>query len=298
MESLRVKNYRAIEILDLLRNNGPLSFKGIAKLVRPPMSEHKLRMALIRLSRKDLIRKRNEKVFGGHGTFYQIPQTRLEKAKVADYLNLPVQYLDQPDFRYRELVHNEDCALWMSAIKTLLPDVMCIRDFEFDRNPLAKKIMSLETKDFDLKPDFIFIQEDNSDRKFISIAVEIEKSRKSDERLFKKLYKYANSSHVDGVIYVCESQRIKEILQHIFKNKILHGARRIEHYPQNFFLFSENVDNCMNDDIHLFNSDEKMISIVDWTHYLQTTSFNQRRDRVIDDMERSPFPYKSESILV
>lgn len=296
MSEPRVRNYRAIEILDILRNNGPLSFKGIAKLVNPPMTEHKLRLALIRLNKKHLLKKRNEKIFGGHGTFYQIPQTRDEKEMVAEYLQMPVHYLDQPDFRYRELVHNEDCALWMSAVKHLLPDAVCIRDFEFDRNLIAKKIMSLEKSDIDLKPDFIFVLKNDSERGFISIAIEIEKSRKSDERLIRKLYKYASASHVDGVIYVCESIRIKEVLQHIYTEKILHESKRIEHYPRNFFLFSNTVDNCFKNDIELFNSHEKAVSLVNWTHYLQNTSFNQRRDYEIDNMGRSPSPYSNKSI--
>jgi len=291
----RPRNYRAIEILDILRNNGPLSFRGIAKLVNPPMVELQLRLALIRLNKRNLIKKRNEKIFGGHGTFYQIPQTRNEKGKVADFLQMPAHYLDQPDFRYRELVHNEDCAMWINTIKHLLPDAMCIRDFEFDRNPLAKKIMALERTDIDLKPDFIFLLKDGSDKKFMSIAFEIEKSRKSDERLIKKLYKYAQASHVDGVIYVCESIRIKEILQHLYTEKVIRESKRVEHYPHNFFLFSNDVDNCLKNDVELFNSEGKPVSFLNWTHYLQNTSFNQRKDYQIDNMPRSPLAYQSPS---
>lgn len=291
----RVKNYRAIEIMELLKENGPLSFRGMSKLVNPPMTEHKLRMALIRLNKKSLVRKRNEKVFGGHGTFYQIPQDREDRKLASEILGCSAQALEQPEFRYRELVHSETCALWMNSVRQLFPEAMYIRDFQFSKSDLAKKIMSHDLQDMDLKPDLLMILPSENKNRPVSIALEIEKSRKSDKRLIRKLYKYANRSYIDGVIYVCEGKRIKEALQHVFKNNILHKARRIEHYPQNFFLFSDNVDNFENQ-IHLYNSEQKLVSFVDWTHYLQGHSFNQRRDQLIDDMGRSPFPYKERSI--
>lgn len=292
MTSRRPANFRAIEILGILKANGPVSFKTLMKLVDPPMKEKKLRMALSRLLKKDVIQKRNERVFGGHGTFYQISQGRRDRENAAEILGCPSKYLEQPEFRYRELLHNDACALWMNAIFHLLPDIQIIRDFEFDTNALARKVMSLDIEDIDLKPDLLLVLRcDDSQSRIVSIAVEIEKTRKSDSRIIRKLYKYANRSHVDGVIYVCESRRIKDVLQHIFVTSVSHKARRIEHYPQNFFLFSESVDNPKTDKLLLWNSEEKLISFLDWTHYLVSNSFNSRRDRKIALMGESPSPF-------
>lgn len=276
----RIANFRAKEILGILSENGPLPFSTIAQFVNPPMKQRKLHYALSRLLKKDMIIKRNENVFGGSGTFYQISQARDDRAKAAKLLGCSAQALEQPEFRYRELVHNKTCAVWMNTIKQLFPNAEYVRDFQFNKSELAQKIMSHNLVDMDLKPDLLIILPANDQKKTVSVAVEIEKSRKSDKRLIRKLYKYANSSHIDGVIYICEHKRIREALQHIFKNKILQKARRIEHYPRNFFLFSDNVDKFENE-IQLYNSEQKLISFVDWTHYLQNTSFNQRRDKMI-----------------
>lgn len=276
----RPANFRAIEILRILKANGPVSFKTLLKLVDPPMKEKKLRMALYRLQDKEHIIKRDERIYVGRGYFYQISQDRSDIEKTAKLISCPVNVLQQPHFSYRDLIHNDDCALWMNHIFNEFPDAQIIRDFEFNKSNLARQIMSINEDEIDLQPDLLVILRghDMSSR-LIAIAVEIEKSRKSDKRLIRKLYKYANRSHIDGVIYVCENKRIKEILQHVFVTDVLRRARRIEHYPQNFFLFSENVDNHKSDRLQLWNSEQKLISFKEWINYLQSNSFNSRRDK-------------------
>lgn len=289
------KYCRSKDILWLLVANGPLTAKTLMRVLNPPMKKKKLQMALSRLSRKGFIRKRHEKIFCGSGVFYQISQYRNDRIRIAKKLGCSSEILEQPEFRYRELIHNDNCALWMSAIWKQLPDAQIIRDFDFGNSELAQKIMSLDIDERDLRPDFLMILPNGeSSRRPISIAVEIEKTRKTDKRIIKKLYKYANRSHVDGVIYVCENERLKDILQHILITDVLKKARRIEHYPQNFFLFSDSVDNYDSNETLLFNSEQKIVSLLCWVQYLSSHSFNTRRDHEIQKWEGSGPPILKE----
>lgn len=290
-----IRNYRAIQILDLLRNNGPLSFRTLLRLMRPSISEKKLRLALNRLILKGYILRKYERIAGGHGTYYKISHKRSDLEKVSAFLDMPIEQIVHPYFYHRNILHNEDCAVWMDTIKRNIPDAMYVRDFEFSRNPLTKKIMSLDPKDSELNPDFIYILESKDRNRPTSVAVEIEKSRKSNQRLLKKLYKYSNATHVDGVLYIYDTDCIADTIQNLFVEKILPRARRIDHYPKNFFMYLKNVDKHQVGNVFVYNMNHKMISLAEWTYYLHKTSFNHRRDLAIETMGESTPPQSKES---
>lgn len=285
----KIKCYsRSKEILSLLSLYGPLSSRTLIQLITPSIKEKRLQNSLSRLQHKNFVHKRFERVFGGAGTFYQITQTEGARFEIAKFLNCKPAYLKQPQFSYRELLHSQSCAIWSHQLKRLFPEAQLIRDYDFRDNEKAKTILQWSDKQKDLSPDLLLLMPNEASRRISSIAVEVEKSRKSDERLLKKISKYADSSLVDGVVYLCDTDYLAESVRQIYKSRVLHRAYRIKHYADNFFMFSNSLDLKNTDSINLYNAALKNISISIWITYLTKTHLDDRRDHKIETSGVTP----------
>ena len=279
----QIKCYaRSKEILSLLSLYGPLSSRTLMNLMTPAIKERRLLDSLARLKRKEFIQSRFEKVFAGTGTFYQITQAEDARSMVSKILNCNAEYLKQPQFSYRELLHSQSCAVWCHYLKRVIPSVRIVRDYEFKNCEQSKAILQWSDKQSDLSPDLLLLLPNTKTQESVTIAVEIEKSRKSDERLLKKISKFANSSLVDGVIYLCDTDYLAEVVRQIYKSRVLYSAHRIKQYANNFFMFSNSLDEQKYDSLNLYNAALKNVSLLTWTSYLTKTYCNKRRDHEIE----------------
>ena len=233
---------RGRRILELLKLHGPLSFRGLKIMIEPKMQDRRLHDAIARIHRNGLIEKRQERVFRGAGVFYQISQHKNSESKLVEILKCTPSDLKQPYFRTRELMHTEACALWAYWLKRWYPGATIIRDYRFYAEPKAREIMLTEQNDFELRPDILMILNRNAAGHSVSIAFEIEKSRKSLRRLQAKLTKYANETGLDGLVYLCDSDEISEPVRRLYESRIMSTSNRIRHYGEHFFLF-QNVKN-------------------------------------------------------
>lgn len=275
----RIKCFdRSRHVLQLLKIHGPLSARTLHRLIEPPMKLKKLRNTLTRMCKSGLLVKRLENHFSHTGVFYQASQDPMDRANAAILLNCKKDDLLQPDFRYRELLHTQNCAVWVHTLKRLYPDAIIIRDFEFTNFEVAKQFMSANEDDPDLRPDLLMVLRSTDGQSDIAIALEIEKTRKTNERLLIKLNKYANETFVDGVIYVCSKRRILEVIRDLFVNVIAPSNMRIKHYVKHFFMFSDDIDIHNFRIENVYNCDLETTSITKWISFLRGTSFNFRRD--------------------
>ncbi len=161
------KNHRAKEILLLLSTHGPLTGAAISQMVYPKMIERNLYMALSRLRKKAFIDVRTEKILGSRCSIYQITQAKSSAIRVADFLDCSIESIFQPHFRYREILHNDACALTAHHLKQQFPESKIIRDFEFSTSSRAQSVMISTSTDRDLKPDLLlcFPKSDDKHRK-------------------------------------------------------------------------------------------------------------------------------------
>src|ERR1035437_7661091 len=102
---------RGLQILKLLKQHGPLSFRGLLKMIEPKIKDRRLHGSLRILLKNGFIKKRQERVFRGSGVFYQLRQEGVVHDKLSSILKCPPSELLQPFFRSRELMHTEACAL-------------------------------------------------------------------------------------------------------------------------------------------------------------------------------------------
>lgn len=286
MEIENQYRHRGKDILSLLLKHGPLSFSAMSQMLIPQMKKKSIKKSLQKLRSKGFIASR---VVGDTKTFYQISQGRENRIKTAKFLNCNPDLLLQPHFRHQNWIHTECCEYWISHLSRLFPHAEVIRDSNFSNNVVAQRVMLISKNDFELRPDFLLFFPKTEQTESVSIAVEIERSRKSNRRLVAKLTKYANKSFIDGLIYVCDSEGLRETIRLLYKNKIVEKAHRIKHYTDNFFLFSDVINTHQDPLSKIFNSEKKPTSIPLWISYLKTTKRNFRRDQSFP-MMGSPTP--------
>lgn len=278
MNEMTKSHARSKQVLLLLKEYGPLSFRGLRSMIEPAIKERRLHDTLARLVKRGFVVRRHERLFRGAGIFYQLCQTASARLKMADLLDCSAENLLQPQFRRRELLHAEACALWAFYFRKCFQKISVLRDYEIQQSTQASRPLLSLNQDPDLEPDLLLLYKTETGKVQTSIAVEIERSQKSDARLLAKLKKYANGSLLDGVVYVCESERIERVIRLIYQKKVMHRAHRIKQYGNNFLLFCR-ADQKPAVAVQLvYNSDFKNVSLSDWLTYLSSTQRTQRRD--------------------
>jgi hypothetical protein len=109
--------------------------------------------------------------------------------------------------------------------------------------------------------------------------VEIEKTRKSDERLVYKLGKLTDRTQLDGVIYFCDTKQLVDVVCSTFTNKVLSKSSRIGHYPEHFMLFSRSENDEPVMPLEVYNSTGQKVFLEKWINYLKATQPLDRRDK-------------------
>lgn len=171
---------RGREIVQLLLEHGPLSFGALNRMIEPRMRKKKLKETLLRLRRKGFVATR---YVGEIKVFYFISQQQANRIQLSKRLNCRPAELFQPPLSHRDWIHSEACEFWIFIFKRLFQDAEIIREREFSDHEFAKSILLIKNDDFELRPDFLLIFKKGADSEPVSIAVEVERTRKSNRRL-------------------------------------------------------------------------------------------------------------------
>lgn len=269
---------RGGQILRILKSYGPLSLKGISEIIAPAMKERRLQDSLKRLVAKGFVTKRFEKLFGRAGIFYQLSQDERYFEEIAKLLQCQPSDLKQPQFRYRELIHSQECALWSFRMSKIFPEAIIVREYDFNKHKyISTVLLSIQT-DTALRPDIILMFRGNEETGVVVVAAEIERNPKSKKRLEHKLKKLVSRTLLDGVIYICDSKQIERNLRTIYQSRILEHALRIKQYGENFLLFTDGRGTSIGDGPILYNTQLKPVLFRDWIHNFKTTAVRTRRN--------------------
>lgn len=261
----KIKPYdRRKLVFRILAEHGPMSVRGLSSCMTPAISKKKLRVVLSRLVKQGYLKKRNDRVFGNAGVFYQIPQDEDKAANVAKLLSVDTKSLIQPHFRHGHLLHSEQCAVWTEAFKLLVPEARVIRDHQFKLYPKMESLLLSRGDDIELRPDMVLLVKSQARSGDVAVALEIERSTKCKRRLLMKLRKYATQTRLDGMIYVCESAALTATLRHIYKAQVLENALRIKHYGNNFFLITDGSFNGATREPLMFNAATENVLFSSW----------------------------------
>ncbi|RYZ85272.1 MAG: hypothetical protein EOP06_16555 [Proteobacteria bacterium] len=262
----------ADEILLALRELGPSTIELLALVTEIPKKD--LRQSIGILKRKGIV---DMLVGGDRLFFYQINQSKQAREEAARVLGSSAHEFIRPLLRRQDRYHDQWCEFWSWKLRRAFPRIEIVREFQINSNEIAASVLQLKQVDYELMPDFLMFLPSASGGR-VTIAFEIERTRKSDKRLLRKFKRYMEETRIDGLVYVCDSGRLSETIRSLYETKLLESSTRIRHYAENFFLFSDSLSGGTRPLESFFNSNAKPTSILTWCDTLCTTSRTARRD--------------------
>ncbi len=268
---------RRKQILQAINDNGPLSVDTLAHVLRPPMSLRSIQAATKRLKDKGLIVPHFESVHYGTN-FYRIPHDPKTRERISRWLEIPADLLTQPKYFSRELLHTTQATLWATRLRDIFPDGEVVRDLQILRNRIYSEMIGFKGETAELVPDVLLNFKNKTGMGRTTIAVEVEKSRKSSFRLNKKLRKITARSRLDGVVYVCENGGVSDAIKAVLETQDLLRSRRIGHYASAFLMFVDCSEIYKTSMPEMFNVEGKRVSLKKWVDTLRKISANFRRD--------------------
>lgn len=278
MKEANMTGLRGPQILSLLAEHGTLSVRGLRVLLKPTIEARRLREVLKRLQDDGFVIARHKRLFGGAAVFYQVNQDHDGWLATLEKTGLSPTTIRPPYYRHQDALHSEDCAIWSQKIRCAIPGVQLLRDHQFAAHATTMRKLMTEANERELRPDMVLLMPKSNAAGEIAVAVEIEKSPKTESRLIRKLKKYAGESLLDGLIYICDHESISERLRQIYHSPSLSRVGRVKHYGNNFFLFSHATARSSGSDLALHNAALQSVSLAPWMQHLAATEKNLRRD--------------------
>lgn len=286
--TLKASRFRAPEILSVFKDHGQLTARTLNKMLSPAMSHKKLIRALERLKEKGIIDKRGSDFPRPYYFLSQALPARNESARI---LSCEPDELVQPLLKRKDWYHQELCEYWIFQLKKLFPQAEVVRDREILKHGMASNIMFADREKLDLFPDFLLIFPRGRREQTVGVAVEIERTRKSNERLMRKLKSYMNATRVDGLLYVCDSGRLSDTIRMLYEKQTQLKAIRSSHYSEYYFLFSDSIDTAANPLERIFSASGKRVNLDEWIIPLLDNKWTLRRPAMF---ERGGEPTPSE----
>jgi hypothetical protein len=259
-----------------LIEHGPLTVRGLQSMLLPKISERRLREALGRLEEAGLLSAHDDRIFGGSPKFYRFHRSlkNLERLESAYGLNVQAE-----DFqvRERERLHSESCAIWTEYFRRSIPGCEVVRENLYQRNARIQSLLLNDGSIFETRPDLVIFLSEN-----VSVAVEIERNRKSTRRLKQKLYRHAAQSRFDGLLYLCTDSDLSEVIRTVYELNVRKRAMRIRQYGLSFLMFGsiELPTSASAPTLHDAAGNERPIE--EWIHFLKSTPMNNRRDSALE----------------
>jgi hypothetical protein len=266
---------RGKEILCLIKESGPLTTDLLFRMLTPSMSKKNIRKSLQVLRGKNLIEAVQSTT---QITFYMVAQGPKSRMKSAEILKCHPDEIKQPLLRKQDWFHNQWCEYWIMNMKRQFFNADIVREGEINSDHMAMNILGLRNQDFDLRPDFLLMIPKTETAEAVNLAFEIERTRKSEQRLIRKFKKYMGETSLDGLIYICDSGRLSETIRLLYQTKLLTRSQRQKRFGENFFVFSDSLDGGGPMLSRLFNACGKPTTFEKWCGYLTSTSWAKRRD--------------------
>lgn len=262
---------RRLDVLRVLLEHGALSSRGMREIIVPTISERALQYATKRLRDHKFIIRRMDYLPENVGYFFQLSQRKKYREQVSQLLGVTAESLWKPKIRNQELFHSEECAIWKHRLKQMFPNAQLIRDIDIPADPRMDRVLLPLKRKFRLLPDLILRLPKLNGNGDINVAIEIEKTRKSNRRLLIKFNKLASGTRLDGVIYINDNDALAETLRKVYCANTLKSAPRISHYGNNFMLFSNGQYATGATEPKMFNAALQNVSLREWIHFLVST---------------------------
>jgi hypothetical protein len=228
---------RGKQVVGLLREHGPLSGRVIESLLDPPIAKRKCQEVLQRLKSAGLIERLEGHFPDTAGSYYALPRSRGDKKRLASFLGVEAEDFQVCFVRDAELRHGSQCAIWAEYFKKIYPESKVVRDWEMTKYPeIVGRLAGLH--DEFIYPDIFLLFKGGGSAQRIVVAIEVERTLKTIERLKVKTKAMVYQTSFDGVLYVCSDYRIAEAVRSAFLSQEVQRSQRIGGYVDDFILYT------------------------------------------------------------
>lgn len=264
MEIQSINKKRSIQVLEKLREHGPLSMKTLEEVLVPKISKRRIQEVTARLVKNNLIFRLDPTMSNNGSHIFEIRRTVQSLERISKKLKIPSNEFDYCYVRRWEQRHGEQCARWAEFFRRKFPEAKITRDWELKRDSFLTERVLPSGGDRDLFPDILVSFRQKSPAQGVVVAVEIERNYKKTERVVRKTKDLFMGTQIDGVIYVCSEAGIGERVRRSFLSNKPEKSRRIGGYFENFLTFSSYNDPLDSEDISLVNASMKPVSLKQW----------------------------------
>jgi hypothetical protein len=246
----------------VLAKHGPLSMGVMSQLLPRPMKTKKLYTALMRLRKKGMVDRRVSNM--GMGTaFYQLSQRFIDQPGLSETLDCDPAELTRLRNIRACLHQREVMELWLFLLAKVLPVVEVVRREQFATHAETNALLQVDKNPLLHFPDAVIYMLGLDDQK-LAVALEIEKTRQSGERIVEYLKRYSKATGLNGIIYACDSGRLSDTIR-LIREATKTDKRFAEAVDsKSFFLFS-NADSHVDAPLsQLHTVTGQPTKIVDW----------------------------------
>lgn len=270
---------RAPQVVKALYNYGPLNVNALSEILEPPMKARRTQDCLQRLVKRGLIIRCNKIDNHFSKNYFQLSTSGIVKHEISKIINIDPNKLNIPNFRAHDIEHSVSCGFWANYFNRHYPDADIIRDFHLGTNEnILNRLMV--GKDIEFYPDITVTYKSNAINDYVTIAVEVEKTPKARSRIFKKLNKFSTRSLVDGVIYICPTHSIIDLVNGVYSSRLKSEARRIRQYGDFFLMFTNSYTPDANECTKMISSSGDAISLKKWMSVLENNLWQKRRNQM------------------
>ena len=261
------KSCRTRNVLQVLKDHGPLTARGISEFTDPYLSSKEVHRVVGRLREQNLIymRSKNPSDFPA---CYQILQRSWARKKTAHVLGCDPDDLLQPQHRFPWVYSNLRVARWYTALRNALPNIIVLRRHEIIEQGWMEKLYSTLQKDKKYYPDFMLISEKDHDGKRKIVPIKFADAMLVDYKIHVSTMRAAKNKSISGQVYIGEDYFLEDIYNHIMEYKFQQFLERKRVRTNDFFAFSVMDVPSKRQDLFVCLVNHKLVRIDDWFNAL------------------------------
>lgn len=268
---------KGVETIRLLRDYGILDTKTIMQITKADSTGSLVRRNLETLENYRLVTTRRTGPQGRSINYYQLCQNSRRLEVMAKLLSCTPDELRQPGVHFANLPHEQACALVQKSLRDAYPEALILRDWQFHSNQEVKGLFPKGGLERKMYPDLtVKFAPTTQNPKPTWLGVEVERTRKSDERLGEKIHLYASRSFFDGVVYFSPTDLLLRRIGHIFNDEVRPDAHRINYYGDYFLAAATLPTEIFDANGLLVSCGSEVLWLTNWISFLCNTPTIER----------------------
>jgi hypothetical protein len=229
---------RQLEILLLLAKYGVLGTVTIQMLLKEVVAMDKLRLTLKVMERRFMICRTLFHPGGTPMSHWMLPEDKKSQSQALKATGLDERFLRRKAVRYSHIPHEIVCTLVQASLERQMPKLWIAREATGGFDNLPNHLLSRFAKEKGYKPDLCLgIPNElgdsaHSTSAFRWIAVEVDRSYRSQKRIAQRLNVYTKHTAFSGLLYLMPTVGTQATLQRIYDtrggkdNLRLHGSSK------------------------------------------------------------------------